>query len=133
MVDIVRFQTGVESFLPDYDRVFHGVFPKETSFQTQGEAIERHMTNIFSQYETVQEQLFKSIKPYTFSAAITTPNKYQTYLDSTRHVLRAHTNRFAKQKNRKTSSLMKNAAALLKNLQSDTHLLNLYKAATVKG
>lgn len=133
MVDIVRFSTGVESFLPDYQEVYKNVFPKETTFQPQGEAIERHMSTIFEQYETLQERLFRSIKPYVYSAAVTTPNKYQSYLDSTRQVFRAHTNRFAKQKKRSSSARLKKAASLLKNLQGDTHLLNLYKAATVKG
>jgi hypothetical protein len=132
MVDIVRFNTGVESFIPDFDRVYKGVFPKESKFQTQGEAIERHMSTIFQQYESLQEKLLKSLKPYIYSASVTTPGKYQSYLNSTQTIFRAHTKNAARNSEISQSRIRK-ASSLLKNLQEDAHLLNLYMASTIQG
>lgn len=132
MVDIVRFNTGVESFLPDFDRLYKNVFPKESNFQIQGEAIERHMSTIFQQYDSLQEKLLKSLKPYIYSASVTTPGRYQTYLDSTQTIFRAHATR-ANPTSKQGQSRLKKASKLLKNLQQDAHLLNMYMASTVQG
>lgn len=132
MVDIVRFNTGVESFIPDFDRVYKGVFPKESNFQIQGEAIERHMSSIFQQYDSVQEKLLKSLRPYIYSASVTTPGKYQNYLNSTHGVFRAHTKN-ANPNSKLSQSRLRKASTLLKNLQSDAHLLNLFMASTIQG
>jgi hypothetical protein len=132
MVDIVRFNTGVESFLPDFDRLYKGVFPKEANFQIQGEAIERHMTTIFEQYASPQEKLLKALKPYTYSAAITTPGRYQNYLNTTQGIFRAHSRRVTPN-SKQSQSRLKKASNLLKTLQDDAHLLNMYMASTIQG
>lgn len=132
MVDIVRFNTGVESFIPDFDRVYKGVFPKESNFQIQGEAIERHMSTIFQQYDSLQEKLLKSLKPYIYSASVTTPGRYQNYLNSTQGIFRAHARR-ADPNSKLSQSRLKKATTLLKNLQDDAHLLNMYMASTIQG
>ncbi len=132
MVDIVRFNTGVESFLPDFDRVYKGIFPKESNFQIQGEAIERHMSTIFQQYDSRREKLLKSLKPYIYSASVTTPGRYQNFLNSTQIIFRAHSRR-QNSSSPKSQSNFKKASALLKNLQDDAHLLNMYMASTIQG